>query len=138
MAKKKFASCPRPEAVKFFLKNAGARYPSGATGTKKREAVKAGAFRLAAAECALENRGARVEWEHDEAPYDPGDNVGYEPKEVLCAVLRDSSGKVLESLCGIDDPTRAYARVVEAELALEAFGAEIPRKPPAKRKPRKR
>ncbi len=41
--------------------------------------------------------------------------------EILDVLLRDASGTVLASLGGCIDVSRAYARVVEAELACEAL-----------------
>ena len=46
------------------------------------------------------------------------------PNEVLCATLKDKDGHVLESLGGIGDPSRDYARMVEAELSLEALARQ--------------
>lgn len=46
--------------------------------------------------------------------------------EALFCVLKDTDGKVLESLGGIFDPTTEYGRVVEAELASEALDQTEP------------
>lgn len=43
------------------------------------------------------------------------------PHEVLGCILKDNRGSVLGSLWGICQPDNDYRRVVEAELALEAF-----------------
>jgi hypothetical protein len=75
---------------------------------------------LAKAEREAEERGWKVEWEFDEDEYQMGDEE-QRPNEVLCAVLKDENGDVLESLGGIGDPSKDYARMVEAELSLEAL-----------------
>ncbi len=41
--------------------------------------------------------------------------------ETLSVVLRSAAGEIIASLGGIIDPPRAYARLVEAELAEEAM-----------------
>jgi len=108
-------------AVSFFYKNAGWGYDP------KKETAKQGRMRgaiaLAEAEHEGSQRGWHVTWEHDPEPYERGDAEpeDYEPEEVLGAVLRDENGKVLESLWSIADPDRNFARVVEAELMLEAI-----------------
>ncbi len=78
------------------------------------------ALALARAEKTAEALGWSVDWVHDEEAYDSGDS-DHEPSEVLGAVLKDQDGEQLESLWSIADPDRNYARVVEAELALEAL-----------------
>lgn len=114
-------SCPRPGAVRFFQENAGA---SHRIGEDPRHGRKRSARRLAVAECWADRVGAEVSWEPDIEPYDPGD-TDYQAEEVYCAVLKSANGGVLESLCGIADPDRNYRRVVEAELAFEAFYAPV-------------
>jgi len=76
---------------------------------------------LARAEQLADEQGWKVEWKYDQDPYELGDAEEAPPSEVLVAVLKDNQGNVLGSLGGIGDPTRAYQRVVEAELALEAL-----------------
>ena len=78
---------------------------------------------LAQAEQEAEERGWKVEWSQDEDEYQMGDEEKM-PNEVLCATLKDKDGHVLESLGGIGDPSRDYARMVEAELALEALARQ--------------
>ena len=99
-------------AERFFYDNAG--YVVG----KRRECAEA----LAHAEAVAAAEGWEVQWEFDPEPYSTvqGENEP-DPKEVLCAVLLDAAGNVLASLGGIADPSRAYGRVVEAELASEAL-----------------
>ena len=75
---------------------------------------------LAQAEQEIEERGWKVEWDHDDDEYQMGDEEKM-PDEVLCAVLKDENGHSLASLGGIGDPSPGYARMVEAELALEAI-----------------
>lgn len=89
-----------------------------------------------------ERRGWYVEWEHDEFNHgDYGENedgTPYVPNEVLVAVLYDADGNVLESLGGIADPTRDYAKTVEAELMMEALATagDDPRYPAMRGVPR--
>lgn len=80
------------------------------------------AWDLARAELEATSRGWYCEWEHDPDGMDTlGDIPPEEVSEVLYCVLYDEDGEVLSSLGGIVDPDRNYARVVEAELALEAL-----------------
>jgi hypothetical protein len=96
------------KAIAFFKENAGGQVGHAAEG----------ALKLARAEKYAEDHGWTVEWEEEPNP----DMSGMEDaKEVLSACLKDQSGKVLECLGGIGDPSRSYRRVVEAELALEAM-----------------
>lgn len=82
-------------------------------GYKKDQALK-----LLEAEEYGEEHGWKVEWQGDESP----DMSGIEDaKEVLVAILKNSNDRVIGSLGGIADPSRDYARVVEAELMLEAM-----------------
>lgn len=107
-------NCDR-KAYAFFKKAAG--YVVGERSM--------GALKLAKAECEMERRGWRVRWEFDQEPDLSwmDDEEREAVREVLCAILEDSGGNQLgPSLCGIVDPDRAYARVIEAELALEALG----------------
>jgi hypothetical protein len=95
------------------------------------------ALKYAKAEDWAEDQGIEAYWEHDEEPdlslmdEDERANV----KEVLCCRLIDNSEEHYDisqlsprqissltlagPLCGIIDPSRAYARIVAAELALE-------------------
>jgi len=66
-----------------------------------------------------ESLGWTVDWEEDPEEYQSGGEWD-QPKEVYVALLRDEEGNVLTSLGGIGDPDRNFARVTEAELALEA------------------
>lgn len=109
-----------PKAVAFFKKHAGYAQKPGETAAQAKTRC---ARALARAEAEASARGWRVVWEGDPESWDPGD-TDYEPKEVLGAVLRDENGHVLASLWGIADPSRAYARVVEAELADQALDEE--------------
>lgn len=84
------------------------------------------ALAWARAECEQGIRSWAVEWSHD-----PGADLSFmttreraKEHEVLCAVLYDQAqGRqaVLNSLCGIVDPDRGYAREVEAELVDNAL-----------------
>ena len=65
--------------------------------------------------------------------YRRGDSIGPEPSEILCCQLfkpqegdyhyDPARGTVLESLGGIENPSRGWRRVIEAELALQAMQA---------------
>lgn len=97
------------KAYDFFKEQAGYR-----VGHRAEDALA-----LARAEATASALGWSVDWVDDDEPYESDDD--YVPREVLGAVLKDMEGETLESLWGIADPDRKYARVVEAELALEAL-----------------
>ncbi len=82
------------------------------------------AMRQARAELAAHERGWSFDWQWDDEPYELGDGESEPPNEVLGCVLRDEYGRVLGSLWGIGDPSPAYVRVVQAELASEACAVE--------------
>lgn len=109
-------------AVKFFYKHAGWGYTPGKE--TKAQGRRRGAVLLARAEAEAEKRGWRVKWDHSPEAYEMGDAETEMPSEVLDAVLYDEEGHVRGSLGQIGDPSRAYGRVVEAELALEALQEE--------------
>ncbi len=100
----------RRNAIKFFARNAGFATPPGRM---------VGAKMLADAEALASKFGCTWEWEFDPEPWD-GDGV-YVPKEVLTCCMYTDGGELLTSLCGIADPDAKYVRVIQAELALEAF-----------------
>lgn len=107
------------DAIRFFYENAGYSYdPKAETQDKGRQRR---ALECATAEQFAKERGWAFSWEKDDQPYEMGDAEETPPSEVLGCVLKDSSGEVLASLWQIGDPTRAYRRVVEAELASEAI-----------------
>jgi hypothetical protein len=106
-------------AVNFFYKYAGYGYTPGKE--TKSQGRWAGARKLAHAEYMAKQKGWKVEWQNDDEPYEMGDAETEMPNEVLGAVLKDENGEQLASLWGIGDPSNAYRRVVEAELALEAL-----------------
>jgi hypothetical protein len=113
-------TAPSSKAVAFFRKWAGYAV---AHGESKARAKTRGAQELARAEAEAEARGWKVEWEHDPEEWQ---GESERPFEVLTAVLRDADGNVMASLGGIgmsgkSSDDRAYGRVVEAELALEAL-----------------
>lgn len=121
------SASPTAKAIAFFRKHGGyAKKPGESTHAAKNRMARA----LARAEAEASARGWRVEWEGDPegaSDFESDVRMGYtsreeEPREILGAVLRDEEGHVLSSLWGIEDPTREYRRVVEAELALEALG----------------
>jgi len=129
------------QAVKFFVANAGYSYnPKTET---KQQGRKRGAIQLATAERAAELAGAEYDWQPEQEPIEEflDTSVGKgkyfrtesERDEYLdkyrddCwfVVLRDGDGTIRASLGGIVGLTREYRRLVEAELALEAFGQEF-------------
>lgn len=117
-------------AFQFFLTWAG--------GVVGQNAV--GALNLARAEKWAEDRGITFEWEYDsdadsswcqrcEHIRECG-HIGRQTmqcKHVSCeheflgCTLKDPEGEFMESLWGIDGVTPQHRRVVEAELALEAY-----------------
>lgn len=121
-------------AEKFFFEWAGGSYTAGAsTAQRKRERIDQ-AKAMAAAEAEGEDRGWKVEWDHDqEADISWMDDEQREElergaTEMLVALLRDENGNVLASLGGVHVNARGgrdpYGRVVEAELIQEALEAE--------------
>ncbi len=75
-------------------------------------------FAYARAEREAEERGYAFLWMDDEGA-DWYDESGYVPDEILGCVCKDEDGEVRASLWCIADPSLEYARVVEAELAME-------------------
>lgn len=75
------------------------------------------AFNLARAELEAEKLEFVATWEPDCEEYLLGDGEE-QPNEVWGCIVVAPSGEQA-SLWGIADPTRAYSRVIEAELALE-------------------
>jgi len=108
-------------AFKFFYANAGTSY-NPATETKAQGKAR-GARRLAKAERLARQLGYTFRWGDDwtcgdhTKEYDCYEDGSPETCE-YCQML-DPAGKVVQSLGCIDDATREYRRVVEAELALE-------------------
>ena len=122
-AVKKVTPKATPQAIAFFKKNAG-----GSKGPKESwaQARARGAKQLAEAEAIAAARGWSVEWEHDP---DPQRGEGEEDFEMLVAVLRDDDNNVLAStgsvgMSGNAAQDRAFGRVIEAELALEALSEQ--------------
>lgn len=109
-------------AEEFFYEHAGYSYGPDQTPEQGRCET---ATKLAEAEAYAAKRGWRVDWQDDPEPYQLGDAATEMPSQVLCAVLCDDDGAVLESLGGIGDPSPEYRRVVDAELALEAMKHEV-------------
>lgn len=111
-------------AERFFYEQAGYAYDPK-TETPEQGRLN-GARELARAERYAKDAGWHAEWTHD--PTWNGEtlcsHVGAEkctPREVLDCVLYDARGVTIASLGAIGDPSRDYARVVEAELASEAL-----------------
>ena len=119
------------EAFTFFREHAGSSYRPG------RETVAQGRARgaqaLAYAEARARALGAVFVWQHC-PDADSSDFTDEEPSWALWDCLcYGSSGRVLATLSAVDfgrdgSPySDAYARVVAAELALEAFPSELSR-----------
>lgn len=109
----------RRRATRFFADNAG-----GVVG----QAALTG-YRLALAEELAERCGWTVEWEIDtdvdtswcEECESDSEHRAEHVADTYCATLLDAEGKSIHSTGGIDRPTSAYRRVVEAELAADAL-----------------
>jgi len=114
-------------SIDFFAKWAGSSYKAGATPAQKRASKLSSARAYAEAEIEAVNRNWKVIWEDDPEGWDSlGDIDPSEVEEVLSARLVDENGRTLASLGSItfgknSVESRAYGRVVEAELALEAL-----------------
>jgi hypothetical protein len=104
----------------FFYNNAGWSYDP-ATETSEQGRWKC-ARKLAAAEEWAARVNLEYEWGED---WDSCEHE-YEPRPDSCEYCMASLGKeVLASLGCIDDATDDYRRVIEAELALEAYSLII-------------
>lgn len=114
----------KQSAYQFFFRNAGYSYnPKTQTKQQGRAAC---ARKLAKAERDARALGYTFAWEDDWS-------IGDHQKEFDCYVdsgpdtcetcmMLDDAGNVVQSLGCIDDATREYRRVIEAELALEQLG----------------
>jgi hypothetical protein len=109
--------------VQFFYANAGFSYDPK-TETKAQGKMRCARL-LANAEKQAARLGFSAEWMHDTVTSaEFNDNSNY---ALWYCLLRDGSGKVVESLGGVDFGDggtpwgNSYRRVVEAELALEAL-----------------
>ena len=131
MAKKKSLS----DAAAFFYEYAGSSYTPGKE--TQEQGRRRGAKSLAEAEREADRLGIRFEWLQDSDAdiswMDAGDKrrLNNGTAEMMTCIARSEDGKILASLHGIHMLTgtseereagRNYARVVEAELAMEAIG----------------
>jgi len=116
---------------RFFFAHAGYSYDP------KTETKQQGKRRCARAMARAEKRAQDAEFEYEwRDDWSVGSHQEYfgkgsayeesEPNTCESCVLRSSDGEVLASLHCIDDADSNYRRVIEAELALEAF-SEIDR-----------
>ena len=111
------------DAVKFFYDNAGWSHDP-ARETSEQGRVRC-AEALARAEARRKDEGAWVTWETDDIPFD--DDVHESDEYGYIAILWRYDAVAdrpvaLESLGAVDaEPGHPYRRVVEAELALEAW-----------------
>jgi hypothetical protein len=110
------------DAEQFFYENAGYGVM---TGESVEHAKARCAVNLAQAERHAQVKGWYVEWEIDQdADITPTDSYFVSGNPQWAAILYDENGDVLGSLWGIDFAEAyevTYARVVAAELALEAL-----------------
>ena len=114
---------PKQAAYLFFLRNAGFSY-NPETQTKQHGRSET-ARRLAKAERDAKALGYTFDWQED---WQVGSHVKeygeesypHEPETCEFCLMLDADGKVVQSLGCIDDATREYRRVVEAQLALSA------------------
>jgi hypothetical protein len=109
---------PPRGAVRFFEEHAGAAYP---VGMRRRDGRRHSARELAIAEYVLEDEhpDAVVEWY-----VDPDARLHYPDEDVdeyFLASLEEPKGEQLAALGAIGDPDANYRRVIEAELAMEAW-----------------
>ena len=125
------------QRFRFFLEHAGYAAPPGRA---------ACALALARAEhVAKDIADVEYEWLADDVAIEditdpsifrsPEEYQGYCKRyreDVTGCVLRDAEGEVRASLWAIIGADSAYRRVVQAELALEAFGQEYRIRPDAK------
>lgn len=121
----------KQRAYRFFYANAGSSYdPKRET---KQQGRARGARLLAKAERDAANLGYTFSWREDYADYknslwdhaywcqDAAAGVEH-THEVWGCVMLDENEQHAQSLWAIIDPSAAYRRVVEAELALEELG----------------
>lgn len=114
---------PKQTPQEFFYEHAGYSIRSGETEEQGRTR---GATQLAAAEEWAGENCLAFHWDYDDITNREFTDEGNEYRLWFC-VARDESGKVIQSLSGIDfgeggEPWGdSYRRVVEAELALEAM-----------------
>jgi hypothetical protein len=115
-------------AARFFWAQGGYSYtPGKETAEQGRERC---ARNLAAAEGIAREAGYTFDWETD--CFDSSEWSDKRPNwpQYVC-LMRDLTGKVVQSLCGIDfgedasGPYGDYRRVVEAELASEEVSAVL-------------
>lgn len=111
---------------KFFYDHGGYSYKPGAE-TQEQGRIRC-ARELAVAETRAKDAGFEYEWSDDWAVGSHKEYFGKgsayedgEPSTCESCVLRNEDGDVLASLGCIDDADADYRRVVEAELADEAF-----------------
>ncbi len=112
-------------AYLFFLKHGACSYTPGKE--TKRQGYARQARQLAKAERDARALGYAFEWSDDRSigshVWEFGEkSSSEEPTTCERCVMRDSAGKVAQSLGCIDDASREYRRVIEAELALEELG----------------
>ena len=114
----------KQRAFYFFLKHGACSYtPAKET---KRQGYARQARELARTERDARALGYTFEWQDDWSIGDHSKEFDcYEaggPETCESCIMRDSDGKFVQSLSCIDDATREYRRVIEAELALEHLG----------------
>lgn len=113
---------PKQAAYLFFLKHAGYSMAQGET---QRAGRSRSARELAKAERDAAALGFTFEWT-DDWSCNHEKEFSYTPHACESCVCYDGDSNVVASLGCIDDATREYRRMVEAELAMEAL-AEVSR-----------
>lgn len=118
----------KQSAYFFFLKHSG--YSVGPDETRQQGRARC-AKQLAEAERRADDGGMTFAWEPDDVPFecacDDPTCESHEPHQAYGCVARDACGTVVGSLWGIsfgpgvEPDGQTYARVVQAELALEHF-----------------
>lgn len=112
---------PNQKAFWFFYRNAGFSYDPKTETPRKGKAR--GARMLAQAERDARALGYSFGWANDwsvgdhSKEFDCYTNGG--PETCESCVMYDAQGNSVQALGCIDDATREYRRVIEAELALE-------------------
>lgn len=104
-------------AERFFWKHAGYSVTQGET---KAQGKRRCAIALAEAEAYAQDAAWEFDWS-DSWDCDHEKEYGYTPETCESCLLTDADGHILASLSCIDDVSNEQRRVIEAELAMEAY-----------------
>lgn len=119
------AKTAKQAAYWFFLRNAGCSWnPKTET---KLQGMSRGARQLAKAERDARALGYSFDWTDDwgigsHVKEFGAESYPEEPSTCEICIMRNEGGTIVQTLGCVDDATREYRRVVEAELALEELG----------------